>query len=219
MTLLHRDDPARDPLIGNVKVTREDWLTQARDLMIAQGIDRVKIQPLAEAMEVSRSSFYWYFKDRADLLQALLDTWAEENSAGILAMAAKPTETITEAVCNIFRCVIDPALYNMPADFAVRAWARSDADVAARVAETDAKRLAALTAMFARHGYPAQEAETRAYVLYYMQIGYDLAVRDEAVDTRIARIPEYLHVFTGVTPRPSEIEVITKLSRQFWRDQ
>ena len=218
MTLLHRDDPSRDPLIGNVKVTREDWLTQARELMIAHGIDRVKIQTLAEAMGVSRSSFYWYFKDRDDLLHALLETWAEENSAGILAMAAKPAETITEAVCNIFRCVIDPALYNMPADFAVRAWARSDTQAALRLAETDTKRLAALTTMFARHGYPAPEAETRAYVLYYMQIGYDLAVRDEPIDTRIARIPEYLHVFTGQSPRASEIEAITALSRQFWKD-
>ena len=218
MTLLHRDDPSRDPLLGNVKVTREDWLTQARDLLIAEGVDRVKIQPLAEAMGVSRSSFYWYFKDRRDLLQALLDAWAEENSAGILAMAAKPAETITEAVCNIFRCVIDPSLYNMPADFAVRAWARSDAQVAARVAETDAKRLSALSAMFARHGYDAPEAETRAYVLYYMQIGYDLAVQDEPIATRIARIPEYLHVFTGQAPRASEIEAITALGRQFWRD-
>lgn len=217
MSLLHRDDPTRDPLIGNVKVTREDWLTQARDMLVARGIAHVKIQPLAEAMGVSRSSFYWYFKDRGDLLQALLDAWAEGNSAGILAMAARPAETITQAVCNIFRCVIEPELYDMHADFAVRAWARSDADVAARVAETDGRRLAALSAMFARHGYDAPEAETRAYVLYYMQIGYDLAVQDEPIETRIARIPEYLHVFTGQTPRQSEIDAITTLSQQHWK--
>ncbi|MEM1274152.1 MAG: TetR/AcrR family transcriptional regulator [Pseudomonadota bacterium] len=218
MTLLHRNDPDRPALIGNIKVTREDWLTQARDVLISHGIDQVKILPLAERMGVSRSSFYWYFKDRAALLDALLDAWAEENSAGILAMAAAPSATITAAVCNIFRCVIDPSLFNMPADFAVRAWGRSDATVAARVAATDARRLTALTAMFTRHHYPAAEAETRAYVLYYMQIGYDLAVQDEPIALRVARIPEYLFVFTGQHGRAEEIHDITALTQKFWTE-
>ncbi|MEM9317427.1 MAG: TetR/AcrR family transcriptional regulator [Pseudomonadota bacterium] len=219
MTVLHRNDPSRAPLTGNIKVTREDWLAQARDLLISHGVTQVKILLLAEAMGVSRSSFYWYFKDRAELLGALLDSWATDNSAGILAMAARPAPTITAAVCNIFRCVIEPDLYNMPADFAVRAWARSDADVAAKVAHTDAMRLDALSQMFARHGFDPREAETRAYVLYYMQIGYDFAMQDEPVATRIARIPHYLQVFTGQVPRAEEVAEITALGHRYWRER
>jgi AcrR family transcriptional regulator len=35
---------------------------------MAQGVDAVRVMPLSEALGVSRSSFYWYFKDRDDLL-------------------------------------------------------------------------------------------------------------------------------------------------------
>ena len=45
--------------------------------------------------------------------------------------------------------------------------------------------LQALHAMFARFGYSEIEAETRARVLYYMQIGYDLAQLNEPMETRI----------------------------------
>ena len=62
--VLHRDDPSAEPLVGNVKVTREDWLNVAMDVLITDGVEQVKVLALAERMQVSRSSFYWYFKSR-----------------------------------------------------------------------------------------------------------------------------------------------------------
>ncbi|MBF9033692.1 TetR family transcriptional regulator [Rhodobacterales bacterium HKCCE2091] len=202
---------------GNVKVTRADWLRAARDALVQDGVAGVKVLVLADRLGVSRSSFYWYFRDRDALLDALLEEWSEANSAGLIEMAGRPAATVTEAVCNVFRCTVDPELFNMEADFAVRAWGRSEPRVAARVAETDARRLAALTAMFARHGYPAQEAETRALVLYYMQIGYDLAERGESLEARIARVPDYLHVFTGRAPGAEEVAGFAAYARAHGR--
>ena len=39
-----------------------------------------------------------------------------------------------------------------------------------------------------------------------MQIGYDLAQLNEPLATRLSLVPHYLYVFTGVEPRPEEIE-------------
>ena len=36
--LLHRDDPDKDPLVGHVKVTRQDWLNMARNVLVTDGI-------------------------------------------------------------------------------------------------------------------------------------------------------------------------------------
>ena len=52
--VLHRDDPEAEPLIGNIKVTRDDWLNMGLDLLIRDGVERVKVLALAEAMGVSR---------------------------------------------------------------------------------------------------------------------------------------------------------------------
>ena len=70
--LLHRDDPDKEPLVGNIKVTRQDWLNVAMDVLVSDGVEQVKVLTLGERLGVSRSSFYWYFKSRQELLTALL---------------------------------------------------------------------------------------------------------------------------------------------------
>ena len=208
--LLHRDDPAREPLGGHVKVTREDWLTQARDTLVRDGAAQVKILTLAERMGVSRSSFYWYFGNRADLLAALLDEWETRNTASITGQCGLEAANITEAVCNFFRCFIDPSLFDSGLDFAVREWSRRDTALRARVDAADAARLGAVTAMFARHGFDATEADARARSLYYMQLGYHALDGREPMDDRLARVGAYLKGFTGQVPDARAVQAFAK---------
>lgn len=213
--VLHRDDPEREPLSGNIKVTRQDWLDSAMEVLINDGVDRVKILTLAEKMGVSRSSFYWYFGSRRDLLDALLDHWQNRNTAAMVAQAETEAPTITAAICNVFRCTANPALFDTALDFAIRDWARRDSGVRAVLDGSDAAREAALKAMFERYGFPEYEAETRAKVLYYMQLGYDFAGKPEAPEARLARVPEYLRVFAGTEPLPGEVDAFKAYARQF----
>ncbi len=203
--VLHRDDPERAPLGGHVKVTREDWLNMARDTLVRGGVAQVKILVLADRMGVSRSSFYWYFRNRQDLLQALLEDWEARNTASVAAQCALPAASITEAVCNFFRCFVDPRRFDSGLDFAVREWARRDETLRARVDAADSARLGAVRTMFAAHGYDEAEADARARILYFMQLGYHaLDVREPMAD-RMARIGPYLTGFTGQTPDPEAV--------------
>jgi AcrR family transcriptional regulator len=215
--VLHRDDPEAEPLTGNVKVTRDDWLNVAMDVLISDGIDQIKVLNLAERMAVSRSSFYWYFKSRQELLDALLARWQATNTAALVAQAEAPAETITAAVCNVHRCVVNSDLFDTALDFAVRDWARKSGKVRRALDQSDARRLAALHAMFARYGYSEIEAETRARVLYYMQIGYDLAQLNESIEMRISMVAHYLYAFTGVKPKPEEVEEFSAYSMRYWK--
>ena len=200
--LLHRDDPDRAPLAGHTKVTREDWLAMARDTLVRDGAEQVKILTLADRMQVSRSSFYWYFRNRKDLLQALLHDWETRNTASITSQCARPTQTVTEAVCNFFRCFIDPSRFDRGLDFAVREWSRRDEALRARIDAADAARLDAVTAMFARHGYSAADADARARILYFMQLGYHALDVREPMSERMARVEPYLTGFIGHRPDP-----------------
>ncbi len=214
--VLHRDDPEAAPLVGNIKVTRADWLGQALDVLIRDGVDQVKVAVLAAGMGVSRSSFYWYFKSRAELLAALLAHWQDTNTAAMLDQARAPAATITGAVCNIFRCTANPGLFDLALDFAVRDWARRDAGVRGLLEASDTRRIEALRDMFTRHGYDGIEALTRARVLYFMQLGYDAAGLNEPPKARLAMVPHYLRVFTGVAPRADEIEEFSAYARRYW---
>ena len=194
---------------GNIKVTRDDWISVAIDLLITKGIDHVRIQNIGKTLNVSRSSFYGYFKDQNDLHQALLDEWHSRNTVNLITEATAPCATITEAVLRVFRCAVNPARFDIPMDFAVRDWARKSTTIARHVITSDTKRIAALTAMFERYGYPSVESETRARVIYFMQTGYNDAVIKEDMIKRLTLVPYYIQIFTGKEASQKELDAFT----------
>lgn len=204
--LLHRDDPAKDPLIGHVKVTRQDWLNAASDVLVSEGVAQVKIMTLATRLGVSRSSFYWYFGSRDDLLSALLDDWKTRNTSSIVDHCARPARGINHALCNFFRSFIDPTQFDPGLDFAIREWARRETDIRSAIDAADAARLTAITAMFANHGYTPAEADARARILYFMQLGYHALDLRENMDTRMSRVAAYLHGFSGQPVDPGDVQ-------------
>jgi len=204
--VLNRDDPNKDPLVGNVKVTREDWLNLARDVLVHEGVGELKILNLSERMQVSRSSFYWYFENRADLLEALLSEWEARNTHTIVTHCTMPAPEINAAACNFFRCFVNPKLFDQGLDFAIREWARRDRGVKKRIDKADRTRLSAVTAMFTQHGYSADEADARARILYFMQIGYHAVEMHESIEERLSRLKAFLIGFTGYEPSSQLLE-------------
>lgn len=200
-------------LLGNTKVTREDWLNVAMDLLVSEGVAHVKVLSIGERLGVSRSSFYWYFKSRKDLLNALLDVWEQTNTATLVRHAEMPAETITAAVCNVFRCWTDLSLFDHRLDFAIREWARRDSAVRRVIDRSDAARVSAIQAMFERYGYPSDEAEVRARILYFMQVGYYALELSEPLEERLERVPNYILGFTGVAPREEELAAFFAYAR------
>ena len=205
LPILHRDDPEKEPLVGHIKVTREDWLNVARDVLVSDGVAEVKVLALGQRLDVSRSSFYWYFKSRKHLLEALLDDWEARNTRTIVTQCELPAKTITEAVGNFFKCFLNPDLFDRGLDFAVREWSRRDGTVRQRIDQADRERLAAVTQMFERHGFTPYEADVRARILYYMQLGYHALDVHESMQARCDRLAGYLKGFTGQDPSEEEL--------------
>ena len=189
-----------------LKATRADWLSLAVRTLVEQGVDAVMFLPLAKQLDVSRSSFYWYFGNRNDLLDELLNHWSRTNTRAILDHASQPSASVAEGVMLIFRCWSDESLFDPGLDFAVRNWARKSRTVRTLIDQADTARLAAIQSMFQRHGYVTEEALIRARVLYYMQIGYYMLEVDEAWHERLSHSAAYVQVFAGATPTPAELE-------------
>ncbi len=185
--------------------SREVWLDAARQALVASGVDAVKIQPLASALNLSRTSFYWFFKDRRALLDALLAEWEAKNTGAFADACGAYAQSISEGILNLIVVFHDECLFEPQLDFAIRGWAHGAPDVAARVHAADDARLAAIRQMFERFGYPEDEADVRARTVYLTQIGYiAMQVREDAA-LRIARAPGYVKTFCGVAPTAGEL--------------
>jgi AcrR family transcriptional regulator len=202
-TSLALERPAQS---GNVKATRDDWLDVALSALAVEGVAHVTVLNLSERLGVSRSSFYWYFKNRDELLDALLDRWDSLNTRSIVSQADQPAATVNEAVCNVFRCWVNPAIFSPRLDFAVREWARRSPGVRKALDRSDRVRTEALKALFVRFGCKDEDALVRARVLYYMQIGYYALDLKEPLEMRLSLTPHYLKAFTGLAPSEAEVE-------------
>ncbi|GAB0113545.1 TetR/AcrR family transcriptional regulator [Acidisoma sp. C75] len=185
--------------------SRDVWLTAAYESLVLSGVDGVRIQAIGQKLGLSRTSFYWFFRDREDLLSALLDLWREKNTGNLIGRAAAYAASIAEATLNLFDCWLDGTLFDADFEIAVRSWALQSAAVEAEIGAADEARLAAIFAMFERFGYGAAEADVRARTLYLTQIGYISMRTREDLATRMRRIPHYVTIFSGTAARPEEL--------------
>lgn len=188
--------------------SREGWLETGYQALIDGGVDAVKIQPLAKQLNLSRTSFYWFFEDREALLTALIEGWAERTTAPLISATQEYAESRAEAMLNVLACFLSGA-FDARLEFAVRSWALQDEGVAERVRIADEARLNALRDMLMRWRQPRQEADIRARTIYLTQIGYISMRAQEDIETRLARIPTYVEIYTGQTVQPREMARFT----------
>lgn len=183
--------------------TQDAWLDAAYEVLTESGVEAVKIMKLAKRLGLTRTGFYWYFKDRDALLEAMIARWENRNTGNLIARTQTEADTITEAMFNLFDCWVDDRLFDAKLDLAIRNWARNDSALQARVRCADDNRIAAIAAMFARFGY--ETAQVRAMTVIYTQIGYISMQVSEDRQARLDRMPDYIEVFTAKRPTEEEI--------------
>ena len=157
------------------RLSRDDWLQAALETMRSNGIDGVKVAPLAARMGVTTGSFYWHFKDRRELLELLLDYW-ERTTTDVAIEELKRFEGPAEdRILFLMQRVMegDLAGYDLP----IWLWAQSD-DGARRVFQRALKKRSAFTtSLFREAGFSPREAENRARMMVVYMMGESTLVR------------------------------------------
>ena len=179
-------------------ISSQDWVKAARAFLIDKGIAGVKVEPLARALDVTPGSFYWHFKNRPALYDALLRDWLASNVAPFFALYEEAVEDPTEQYLALaYAWVLSPA-FDPALDFAIREWSRSSAKVNRLLRIIDHKRIALYENLFEKFEQSTGAAAVRARAMYYHQIGYYAIQPDEPLKKRLMLVPHYATMFTGV---------------------
>lgn len=182
------------------------WLGAAHESLLDSGVDAVRILPLAKKLGLSRTSFYWFFRDREELLDALVARWREKNTGNLVRRTEAYAETIAEAMLNLFDCWLDRDLFDAQFEFAIRSWALQSPAVLEQVRDADNQRLEAIARLLVRFGRDPQDADVRARTVYLTQIGYISMQTGEDLSVRMPRMATYVEIFTGQAPEPREMD-------------
>lgn len=188
-----RDAPMEN---SRASLSREDWIEAARLVLTASGVDDVKIDRLAKKLTVSRGSFYWHFKHRKDLLDALLSAWESQNRHE-LAQIRERAGQVDTGVMEAVRIWLGEDLAYPTFDMAIRFWARKSPEVGRLVRSIDDEWIKLLATIFEQSGEDRMTALARARVNYFHQIGYYALAFEESLEDRLALAPYYHRVLTG----------------------
>ncbi len=186
---------------GNIKVTREGWIECAKVVLIEEGIGAVKVDRLAKRLNVTRGGFYYHFKNHHGLLEALLDSWREQNLFTPREMQVDSVDHAAQTLDAICGNLIHELGFDPQFDMAIREWARVSKPVAEVVHQVDDERIASLEQVFSGLGYPCTEARVRARVFYTHQIGYYTIGVEEPTAIREQNLQSYLNVLGGTAYR------------------
>ena len=141
-------------------VSRAEWVEAALKLLNKEGVGQITIDHLARNLGISRSGFYWHFRNRDELLGELLDFWSREmtevitRNVEIAALDPKGRLAITAQM------VVDHDLARY--ELAIRHWALSDKEAARAVRSVTKTRFDFVRANFAELGFTGDELDMRA---------------------------------------------------------
>jgi AcrR family transcriptional regulator len=176
---------------------REVWLNTARQALIEEGTAGVEINKLATRLGATRGGFYWFFKNRKQLLDELLAYWAETSTVLFERILHAHGRNGMREYLALTRLWIDEKEYDPKWDAAVRDWARTSLPVSKVVQAVDEKRIAIIEQICLDLGYKGLDAHVRARVTYYHQVGYYATGVRETRKQRMELIPYYRKVLTG----------------------
>jgi len=149
-------------------LTPESWIDAATEVLAYQGIDRVRVDLLAQQLGVTRGSFYWHFRDREDLLRRVLRAWhelaTEQLTVRLEHARTDALEQLRDVVSLPFRGRSAERAARI--ELAIRAWARRDEMARHAVDEADASRIGYIAQIFSSLGFAIAEARSRAFLLY-----------------------------------------------------
>jgi AcrR family transcriptional regulator len=159
------------------KLGRQDWVEAGLVVLAQSGVEAVRVEPLAKLLKVTKGSFYWHFKNRDALLDAILEEWVRLDTYNIIErVESLNKENAMIKLLRLFEIAIEDDGKNDGRsdgrlENAIRAWAANDERAATVLTQVDQQRLDYTRNLFLQIGFSPSEALVRARIVYYALVG------------------------------------------------
>ena len=170
-------------MAGNSK--GDAWIEAGFAELARAGVDGVRVEVLAKNLGVTKGGFYRRFRDRAALLDAMLQSWSAGRIAAIEAQTSLDGASARERLKALIRLYSERMnTAGMAVELAIRQWARADDNAAAAVASVDAARLKNVGQLYRATGLAAEDADAQAFLFYSFIFGQSLLFPERGMRRR-----------------------------------
>ena len=151
------------------------WIEAGLAELARGGVDGVRVEALAKQLGVTKGGFYRRFRDRAALLDAMLQRWSAGRIATIAQQASLDGANARDRLESLVRLYSERMnTAGMAIELAIRQWARFDRAAARAVASVDAARLKNVGELYRATGLAGEDADAQAFLFYCFIFGQSL---------------------------------------------
>lgn len=164
--------------MAKVRTPRDAWVGAALQALAAGGPESIRVEALATRLGVSKGGFYWHFKDRAALLEEMLDSWEQSVVGDVIAQVESEPDEPRAKLRHLFDLATASAADLLPVELALRDWSRRDGEVAARLHRVDDQRMEYLRSLFRPICVDDGDVEARSILAFSLFIGSNFIVAE-----------------------------------------
>lgn len=149
------------------RLSREEWHARALEVLGRKGSGELTVETLAQHLGVTKGSFYWHFKSRADFFRQLIEYWDEHYTQTVITEISGLGGPPEDRLMELMRLVLSKRMdrFELP----VRTWAQQNPALVPLVRRVDKHRISFVRSLFLEMGFDEDEAEMRTRVfLSYM---------------------------------------------------
>jgi AcrR family transcriptional regulator len=169
-------------------LSREKWLDLAIDAMANSCKSKFSLDSLLKAMPVSKGSFYWHFKNRAEFLVALVEYWGRHDTLSVVeALDALPQSTSAADKLWELMCIVYEMRFGRY-DLLIRSLVLEFPDLQQSVASVDQKRYDTVRQLFADMDFEGDALDMRTLTFVAtasMDQLLSLDISDEAYERQL----------------------------------
>lgn len=170
--------------MAKVRTPRSAWIEAALEALAAGGPETIRIEALATRLGVSKGGFYWHFKDRAALLEEMLDVWEQSVVGDVIAQVESEPGESRAKLQHLFDLASTASPNLLPVELALRDWARRDDEVAARLHRVDNQRMDYMRSLFGPICVDADDVEARSILAFSLFIGSNFILAEHPGKSR-----------------------------------
>lgn len=148
-----------------MQVTKDDWIKAGLQQLAEDGIHMVRIEALARSLKISKGSFYHYFRDHQQLLDAMLGYWETHATSAIIHSMEQEEATLEQLLRISFH-------KDKKIEIGMYAWSKYDAHVATRIVQIEEQRIACVAKLYQKKGIAKEASMDHARLAYLTYIGW-----------------------------------------------
>ena len=114
---------------------------------------------------MTKGGFYYYFKSKAELLQAMLAQWRRDATLDVIERL-ETHESPEERLKQLIDLPATSSDERQSLELSIRLWAKHDSRAAAAVDEVDQHRLAYVASLLRITGVAENRVDATAYLIY-----------------------------------------------------